>query len=30
MTCSTTVDGEYLRTYKCRRCGKMANKYDWE
>lgn len=21
-------DGEYLRTYKCRRCGKVIKKYD--
>lgn len=25
---STFGDGEYLRTYKCRRCGKVIKKYD--
>ena len=23
-------DGEHLRTYKCKRCGKVIMKYDWE
>lgn len=30
ITCPTVADGEYLRTYKCRRCGKTIKKYDWE
>lgn len=30
MTCPTIADGEYLRTYKCRCCGKTTKKYDWE
>ena len=30
MTSPTVADGEYLRTYKCRRCGKVVRKYDWE
>lgn len=25
---SRLSDGEYLRTYKCRRCGKVIKKYD--
>ena len=31
ITCSTPfVDGEYLKTYKCKRCGKVIKRYDWE
>lgn len=30
VTSPTVADGEYLRTYKCRRCGKTTQRYDWE
>lgn len=30
MTAPTIADGEFLRTYKCKRCGKVIKKYDWE
>jgi hypothetical protein len=26
----TVADCEILRTYKCKRCGKVIKKYDWE
>lgn len=26
----TVTDCEILRTYKCKRCGKVIKKYDWE
>lgn len=30
VTSSTVGDGEFLRKYKCKRCGKVVEKYDWE
>ena len=27
---TSPMDIETLRTYKCRRCGKVVRKYDWE
>lgn len=25
----TSMEVEYLRTYKCKRCGKVIKRYDW-
>lgn len=30
MLSPSPAEGEYLRTYKCKRCGKVIRKYNWE